>query len=338
MKKRLQEYSYWSNEIESIFKRFIQNLKLNKNLPIFLIFLFISTIFWLLKSLNKEYETRLQIPIRYINIPKAKILLNELPENLELEIRGEGFSVLRYVTTNPFFPITIDIEKQIAKQKRNNFTVLSSTWQKQITSQLNSGTHLLEIFPDTIAFHFSNLAEKKVPVKAALKLSLGAQRILCGAITVKPDSIMVHGSKSIIDTLQYISTNTLIFNNVSDSIKRNITIPEIKGITFSQKRVLLSIPVEPFTEKTLEISVTAINIPDSIFVRSFPGKVTVKCFVGLSQYNNVGEEDFTATIDYSKIKQTAHGQVQINAKSSAPYIKDLKIKPQLVDYLIEVKQ
>lgn len=338
MKNQLEQYSNWSKVIEKLIKRFIQALKLNKNLPIFLIFLFISTIFWLLKSLNKEYETRLEIPIRYINIPSNKILLNQLPENIELEIRGEGFSVLRYVTTNPFFPITVDVEKQIEKQKHNDFTILTSNWQKQVTAQLNSGTHLLEIYPDTISFHFSDLAEKKVAIKAAIELNLGPQRILCGSVTVKPDSIVVHGSKSIIDTLQYISTNTLIFNNVTDSIKRNITLPEINGISFSEKRVLLNIPVEPFTEKTLEIPVTAINIPDSIFVRSFPGKVTIKCFVGLSQYNNVGEEDFLTTIDYSKIVGTAHGQVKVNARSTAPYIKDLKIQPQLVDYLIEVKQ
>lgn len=337
MNQLFDRYNNWLKKGEDFTKRFIQGLKVNKNLPVFLVFLFISTVFWLLKSLNKEYETQVEIPIKYSNLPDSKVLLNKLPASLKVEIKDEGFAVMRYVTTNPFYSVSIDVEDLLNKQRRNHFNIKTVNWEKEISGQLSSGTDLVRIQPDTISFHFSDLAEKKIAIKPNVDINLGAQRILSGKLLVKPDSIIVHGSRNIIDTLQVITTEKLVFNNVTDSIKRNIVIPEKTGLRYSHKRVLLQIPVEAFTEKKMEIPVTAINTPDSVSVRSFPGKVTVKCFVGLSRYNEIVEEDFTANIDYKNLNGDADGQAQVKIRCIAPFVSDILVQPKLVDYLIEVK-
>ena len=337
MNQLFDRYNIWLKRGEELTRGFVQKLKVNKNLPIFLVFLFISTIFWLLKSLTKEYETRIEIPIKYTNLPESKVLLNQLPDHLEIKIKDEGFTVMRYVTAKPFYPVALNVEKQIANRRRNDFVVTTTAWENEITGQLSAGTEILKIYPDTIAFHFSDLAEKRVAVKANVSIELGAQRIMSGKLLIQPDSITVHGSRNIIDTLQFIPTEKLIFSHVTDSIKRNIVLPDKRGLKYSHKRVLLQIPVEAFTEKKMEIPVTTVNTPDSIFVRSFPGKVTVKCFVGLSRYNEIGEEDFAAKIDYLSLKGRADGQAPVIINCIAPFISDIQVQPKLVDYLIEVK-
>lgn len=337
MNQLFERYNNWLKKGEDLSRRLIQGIKVNKNLPIFLVFLFISTIFWLLKSLNKEYETYIEIPIKYTNLPESKVLLNHLPDHLKIEIKDEGFTVMRYVTTKPFYPIVLNVEKQVAKHKRNDFLIRTTNWENDIVRQFSSGTDIVKIYPDTIAFHFSDLAQKKIAIRPNVSVKLGPQRIMSGKLVIQPDSIMVHGSRNIIDTLQFITTEKLIFSNVTDSIKRNIVLPDKRGLKYSHKRVLLQIPVEAFTEKKMQIPVTAVNAPDSLFIRSFPGKVTVKCFVGLSRYNEIGEEDFAAHIDYSNLKGQADGQASVIISCIAPFISDVQVQPKLVDYLVEVK-
>ena len=55
-----------------------------------------------------------------------------------------------------------------------------------------------------------------------------------------------------------------------------------KECTVSAKKVILTIPVEQFTEAEIKVPVKILNCPDSISIKIFPDVVTVKGLVAIS--------------------------------------------------------
>jgi len=68
---------------------------LKKELPVFAFFLLLSFIFWYLNELSKELQGTINYPVRYINPPKDRIVTGDLPDKLEMDLRGPGYSILK---------------------------------------------------------------------------------------------------------------------------------------------------------------------------------------------------------------------------------------------------
>ena len=80
--------------MQALFKRITRFLHLNKRVSKYFVFLFVSFVFWFLTIMSKEYQTTLTIPIRYIDLPKGKQLINNPDETINLTVKSPGFYLL----------------------------------------------------------------------------------------------------------------------------------------------------------------------------------------------------------------------------------------------------
>ncbi len=319
---------------------YIQNFNFDRNSLIFIGFLALSTFFWFLQALSKEYETDLKYPVKYTGIPKGYIIQDSnLPNKLTLKVEDVGFSLLRYKLTGTFIPASFNIGNRINLNYNHvgegHAFIPSTQLYDHIEKQLSSTTNLISIKPDSIHIYYSKLLEKKVPVIPNIKVNPAKQHLVSGNIQVKPDSIMVYGPQHQIDTLQGIYTDMVKFDQIKDTIVRNISLHNIKGIDLDKRRVVLTVPVEPFTEKNLTVPVTGINFPDSLRLRTFPGLVDVSFFVGISKYNFIQSEDFEAFVDYNDLKGSAKGTAKVYLKVKTPYINNGRLGKDELEYLVE---
>ncbi len=342
-------FKQWSDHIkDKLAERFarvlhfIETLKIDRNALIFLAFLGLSMFFWFLKALNKEYETELNYPVKYGGVPKGYIVEDDLPDRLKIGVSDIGFNLLRYKVTSSFIPISFNIENRI-KMRENHVNeghayIPSSLLYDRIQKQLSSTTELVDIKPDSIHIFYSRMLSKKVPVVPHLNIETEKQHFVSGKIGVKPDSITVFGPKNIIDTLACIYTENEKFNRVSDTLVRNISLENIKALDFDKRRVVVTIPVEPFTEKTLSVPVVGKDFPDSLRLRTFPGFVDVSVFVGISKYNSIRPEDIDAFVLYNEVRSTASGTAHINIQVKSPDISNPRLGKSQLEYLVEYNQ
>lgn len=86
----------------------------------FWFFLILSTVFWFLNELNQVAVTELSFPVKYINMPRDRVLVNDLPQELRLQVQAPGYTLLRYKLSKRQVPITLNIESY-------NFSYLSGT-------------------------------------------------------------------------------------------------------------------------------------------------------------------------------------------------------------------
>ena len=142
---------------------------LNKNVIIFAFFLFLAFIFWYLNSLGKEIKSDFKYNVSFINPPKGRIMSEDLPSRLSLEIKGQGYSLLKRKISGSRAPLVIDLSKVLFKRlpdsKPVRYYFLSAGLIPNLRKQIGNRFDVLSVKPDTIIVTFSaieNVTDKKV--------------------------------------------------------------------------------------------------------------------------------------------------------------------------------
>jgi hypothetical protein len=143
--------------------------QLNKKVVIFTFFLFLAFILWYLNSLGKEIKSDFRYPVSFINPPKGRVVSNEIPSKLSLEIKGQGYSLLKRKISGNRIPLVVDFSKVTFKRvpysRPTIYYVLSAGLMTNFKKQLGNGIEVLSVKPDTIFLTFNvveSVSEKNV--------------------------------------------------------------------------------------------------------------------------------------------------------------------------------
>ncbi len=326
----------WINKIRDFFKNL--NLKDDRRVVIFLVCVGIATSFWFLNALSKDYKVELSFPVRYTNLPENKNLTNEPPANFILEVNAHGFSILRHKLSLAFSPLVFNVNqftgKMMEESTRSSFAISSRRFIGPISDQISNELQISHIWPDTLHFKFDQIIEAKVKVLPNLKIDFKKQYYQNGEIRTRPDSVLVSGPKSVLDTLKYVQTKFQNYNEIDQTIQRNISLEESEIFNCQPKRVVLNIPVEEFTEKQLEIPITVYGLPENMKINLFPAKTRLTFMTGLSIFNEITINDFEASVSYRDILKN-QDRLIVNITRQPVNIQALNISTTEVEYLIE---
>lgn len=316
-----------------------RNIRIDRNILSYTICVIIAAILWFLNALNKEYTSEISYPVRYTDLPKGKYLVSELPSDITLEVKAKGFTLVGYRISTSFLPINLDINSysnyMLEKDNILEYTLKLSTIKDRINNQLNSDIKLLNIKPEEIYFKFSHAVTKMIPVKPVVDYSLKKQHILKDEITAVPDSILVSGPASMMDTLSYIPTEIWKAGEISKNLSRTIDLDFPPNFSAEEKNVKINIELERFTEAKRNIPIFVWNLPDSLNIKLFPNTVDISYEIGLSRYDKVTDKDFEFIVNYSQTSNSSYLPVEIVKIPS--FIKNLSYTPQKVEYILEKK-
>jgi hypothetical protein len=129
---------------------------IKKDLAVFAFFLFLSFIFWYINSLGKEMEAGIRYQVKYTNIPREKIINGGQSAEVNLFLKGPGYSILKLKLSGKKPPLIIDISKVNYKRssgdKALNYYIITSGLSKSLQVQMRSGCEITSIKPDTLFF------------------------------------------------------------------------------------------------------------------------------------------------------------------------------------------
>lgn len=305
----------------------------------FSFFLLLAFIFWFLNALSKEMNGRIDYPVRYMNFPDDRALVNELPDHLNILISGPGYSIIQTRLDGRKQHLNIDLDKANIKiqedKEKLKFYILSFGLREQFSSQLPSDFSIVSIAPDTILFEFDLVSSRKVPVVPNIEVNTQRQYFIHGDIVCKPDSIVISGPNTIVDTIKAVYTKHHLFDQLNKTEEKTLGLTAISKISFSERRSVITVPVEQFTEAVIELPVTMLNIPDTAYIRLFPNKVTLQCIVALSDYNNLLDASIEAVVDLKDLDVMVTNRLKVELEDLPDYVSQVRINPQYVEYLIE---
>jgi hypothetical protein len=312
---------------------------LNRKLLIFFFFLLLSVLFWFLTILNKDYNTIISYPVEYIKLPKGKIITNDVPNQLDLNVQARGFTLLRLKLQSKLSPLLFDVNSfsfnTVPDRESMTLFIITNLAIEKIQQQLTSEIKIVNVSPDTLFLQLADRFTKLAPVKVNLELEFEKQFMQVSDMIINPDSVSLSGPKNLIDTIYSVITIPEKAIRLKKNTEVVLDLKPIDKIKFSVQKVVVNIPVEKFTEESIKIPLQVINIPDSLFLRTFPTSIEITYRVGLSDYNKVSEHMFTAVLDYSTKGSSIGNRLTVELIKVPDYVQVTNFFPKNVEYIIE---
>lgn len=316
-----------------------KDYKLRQKILNFLFFLILSTIFWLLRVLDNDYTTQLKVPIEYIPYRSDIEMVGDIPNSLLLNVTGQGYTLVKKIFTASRHPVVLQVlalNLRPVDTKSNSYYALTHYLKENVQRQLGSELRLNYILPDTLWYTFSPVERKKVKVVPSINIKFVRQYMLEGDYIVQPDSVVVTGPQVILDTLLAVYTENASYIGIFRSFTRTLKIRPINDLSIEPAEVMVTVPVEKFTQATIKVPIKPINVPDSLQLLLFPSTVTVDYLVSLKNFNKVKSSQFLVTADYYDCF-TAVNKINIRIERYPYMLKLINYSPKSVEFLIEHK-
>ena len=116
-----------------------------------------------------------------------------------------------------------------------------------------------------------------------------------------------------------------------------VKIRELPYVECSTPEVLFFVPVEKFTEGSVEIPVRAANVRNDLLLRTFPDKVKVRFLVPLSKYSLVKPGLFEAIVNAAEIGDGGTSRLQVTVMVAPAYVRDVAVEPERVEFILRKK-
>jgi YbbR domain-containing protein len=313
-----------------------EKVLLNKKVATFLCCIFISVLFWLLMTLSKDYTISVAYPVSYINSPKDKVIANNLPSVINIELRSKGFFLLVYQFRDPQ-TVYVDLNESHPSGRRNHFFLLTNSQINKFTDQFSSRIKINRVVPDTIFLNFNKKIVKRVPVKANLTLTMDSRYQQADSVQLLPAFVDISGAADVIDKIRYVETLPVSVENVDKKQTIILTVKQDstkRDFELSHKKIKALVNVIKFTEATIELPIEAINLPQGYTLKAFPDKVTVKYNVAFDNYEKINTQQFRAVIDYKKAEQGSN-KLRISLEKFPADIRSIKLNPEKVEYILK---
>ena len=302
---------------------------LNKEFLIFLFFLALSGAFWLLMTLNETMEREFKIPVRLSGVPRNAVITGELPDTVRVTVRDKGFTLVTY----DFRPLVFRFSNYADEDEGKGVIPLTDV-QKQVLSQMYGSSKLLQVKPGAFDFYFTYGTSKKVPVVFRGKITTSKSYYLAHT-EFYPSMVTVYANKQQLDKLQSVEIEPFNYRNLQDTIRQAVKIKKIRGVKIVPPTVRLSVYPDVLTEETIDVPITAINMPPGMVLRTFPSKVTVRFTIGASLFRTIKPNLFKVVVDYEELAANPSDKCTLQLRSVPRSVSKASLEIDRVDYLLE---
>jgi hypothetical protein len=282
-------------------------------------------------KLTSNYTKTIVFVVKPVDVPSDQVVLDQSIDSIGLELEAYGYNLAKYYIDQPIIEISLnDLNKVKSKYqwtKQRNFSDLQSKFNKSI--------RLVSSSVDQIDFIIEQYESKKVPVELKLELDYKSGFDSFNEYKLSKDSIMITGPNSLIDTINMIQTHKLVLNQIDSEINAKIRIkpPENSNITHSDTELDFQLKVEKFTEESIKVPITIVNIDDNMKINYYPKVVSVLYRVSIREYKSVNPMDFRVECDLNTINRD--NSVLISSITKKPSnVRKCRIENNQIQYVI----
>lgn len=310
----------------------------NRDVYVFLVFLLIATAFWFMNALRDNYLADFSYPVRFVNVPDDEIVVGGTDQKVAVKVSANGYTIVRQRLNRSFAPLVFDVAqmRRSAAGENGNAWVLTRSQMNRVREQLLVGMDLVELRPDTLVLQIDKIRDRKVPVVLKGSISFEKQFLQAGDLVFNPDSVMISGPASLVDTIQAVATRSLNVELLSESYQQKVQLERLPNVKLSHSEAELTIPVEPFSEKTISLALQVVGLPDSLQLKAFPSAVELTFRAGVSRFESIQPSDFRAVVDASEVlKNQRPARLRVRIERVPEHIQAYDFSPLFVEYLLE---
>ena len=297
----------------------------------FITCLLIAFVVWVSTILSSKHDYKVKEILTFKNIPQKRAFHSLQPDTVTATLQCTGWEIIFQQADFANRPITVDL-----RSLENKDFVVLSTQLKQINERKDFDQTITAISPDTLYFDFTGRKSKKIPVKLLTDIKYQPQFGQSNNATLFPGFITVSGPAKVIDSINSWRTDTLKLDSVGQTIRTSLPLQAVNeaNISIYPKSVAVHIPVDEFTEKTVQIPVKLVNNHNLYNVKIFPQKVSVTFTISMRRYPEMDEDFFEAVADLDLWRNNGYNTLPVKLTRLPAFCKIVKIEPANVDFII----
>jgi len=285
----------------------------------------------MLSKLTSNYTKTIVFAVKAVDVPSDQVVLDQSIDSIRLELKGYGYNLAKYYIDQPIIEISLNnlnkVKSKYQWTKQRNFSDLQSKFNKSVS--------LVSSSVDQIDFIIEQYESKKVPIELELAIGYKSGFDSFQEYKLSKDSITVTGPNSLIDTINVIQTHKLVLNQIDSEVNTKIRIksPENNNITHSDTEIDFQLKAEKFTEESIKVPITIVNIDDNMKINYYPKVVSVLYRVSIKDYKAVNPMDFRVECDLNTINKD--NSVLISGITKKPSnVKKCRIENNQIQYVI----
>lgn len=311
----------------------MDTLKSNKKLRVFLLFLFLSFLFWTLIKLSREYISEVEFGLVYTDVPKNKLIQNEPAEKINLTLKTSGFKLLRYGIKQKSLEYTLT---EIDKKSGSEYYSETSSNINFLQAQLSAETVVLNAEPDTLFFDLGVRKSKEVKVVSEVSFEFKTGFNFVQPFEIEPQMVTISGPEKVIDTINEVYTENITLQDLSTSFSREVGVrAPSDAVEISQQQVKVLGEVDKITDGSFTIPFEVINLPRNYLISTYPKEVKVVFQVALKDFNKIPENSFRVQCDYKQSEDNNLDYLIPQVIEKPEIIFDVKVIPNKIEFLIK---
>jgi hypothetical protein len=286
---------------------------------------------WFLVVTGGTFTHIVTIPITTPQNSATHIITNEIPKLARIRVRGNGTSLLGFLIfreANLFLDFSWQVGTIEMHPDKDNVLVTGNA----------KNLNVLELIsPKTIVLNIEELVEKDVPVKPGFTLKTQPGYTIVGDIELTPPRVKVRGAKPIVDTCQYVETESASWDHLKRPLRKRIDLkePPFKTLILLESKVQVFADIQKLMERQIErIPIKVTNLPAQTKAIVVPSTLSLVIEGGVNVVSKTTAEDIVATIDYQKYKEPQETPFPVSIEP-LPEIRFRDIKPQRFKIVLE---
>lgn len=294
-------------------------------------------VIWLVSSMSEQKTFREQYRIYFDGIDNEKYATLATDSILALDITSNGFYAFRRgIEKNK--SIHIDVSNLIDRNQHDIQLELDiNEYIDIIRRQIDSrGVSAVKPVGSTLGINLS-IRECKafVPNIDNVVFQFDDMSGLCGFPELKPDTVYLYGSRSVLDKIDALEALPQTIKNIRITglykIKLDTVWKKYPDLHTSAESIDIFLPVETFTEKSIAVPLHYSADKNVKRIQLYPSTVTVKCLVPKRLYNSIDAADFEANVC---IGSDSINHLQPVVTRFPANVRVKSISPEKVQYII----
>lgn len=303
-----------------------------RRISAFLTCLVIAVCAWLVLAFSNPFDYDTKKVIRFKNVPLKRSFHSLQSDTINVKVKGTGWQMLLSKLRPENNVITVDLSSLDV----DNYIPLQSQLPR-INHELPANNPIIEFEPDTLYFDFSDRSIRRIPVKLVSSLSFEKQFSQSDRAIIKPAYVTVSGPSNRVNDMKFWLTDSVRLTQVNQTanVTVNVKSPDEGNLTIYPKTVQVTIPVNEFTEKTVQVPVKLVNNNQYYNIRIIPQRVKVTFTTSLDRYPDMDADLFEAQADVALWQKYNYTSLPIMVTRMPPYCKIAKIEPRNIDFIVK---
>lgn len=292
----------------AVLKQFLRFQKPD-NLKVVVYCILTAATFWLFSALNKEYDTSVRYPVVWDFDIDNYIVVEELPEDIQMNVSGLGWNLLRANSGVGLTPITLHLTDPTTTKR-----ISGNYFANQVAEALEQ-LQLNYIIEDSLLFNIDHKIAQSFPIYIdSVNIDLEEGYRITSEIVYDTELIEIEGPKEALeempkDTFWVFVIETNIDSDFSREVPFQLEYPDL--MLAKPQTIKVTFEVSKFIEQEIELPIVYTNtealknifFKDSLITvhyliqENFKDSISAEMLIVEADFNSINKADSTLTLD-----------------------------------------